>query len=86
VQLAQEIDLSNNRWDVGQCQLTCPLSKRGRVKNYVIVERNALVYCNLKSSQFAVRNSSAVCVLQFPINFLSIYFSKREFYACWTDV
>jgi hypothetical protein len=54
VQLAQPIELgSNDRWEVGLCELTCPPTHVGSFGNVVTVgDTNVLVYCNLISPQF----------------------------------
>ena len=45
--ISTEVDLCNDKSEVGLCELTC-LLKTGTVKNYEFIgEHNALVYCNL---------------------------------------
>ena len=65
IQLAQRIDLgSTDNWEVGLCEFSCP-PKSGTLKPIEIVgETNALIYCDLITSQF-VGNDYVRCLRTF---------------------
>jgi len=59
VKLAQPIDLgTNENWEVGLCEITCPPPTAGTLKPVLIVgDTNVIVYCNLISQQFVGENA-----------------------------
>jgi hypothetical protein len=85
IHFAQPIELgSNDRWEVGLCELTCPPQyAAGTYGNDKIVgDTNILGYCNLISPQFV--NSELVrCVRTFITSSLHCQKSlKSVLYAC----
>ena len=62
VQLAQEIDLGINRWEVGLCELSCPTPEVGTFKPKVVVgDKHALIYFTLIKPPF-VSEKKVPCI------------------------
>jgi hypothetical protein len=65
VQLAHEIDLPGDSWEVALCEFSCPSPKAGSKKPHsVFYDTNGLIYCDLTALQF-VRHSKFRCLRTF---------------------
>ena len=62
VKLSQPIDLgSNDNWEVGVCEISCPPPRTGTLKDPTVVgETNVFLYCNLISPQFVSDQTARV--------------------------
>ena len=55
VQLAHEINLGTDRWEVAIYEFSCPPPSFGNIKPHVVVgDTNALIYCDLLSRSSCV--------------------------------
>ena len=53
VQLAHEINLGTDRWEVATCEFSCPPPSVDNIEPHVVVgDTNALIYCYLITAQF----------------------------------
>jgi len=65
VQLAHELDLGTNRWEVAICEFSCPPPKVDTIKSHVVVgDTHTLIYCDLITPQF-VSHLKARCLRTF---------------------
>ena len=65
VQLAHEIDLVGDSWELALCEFSCPPPKVDSQKPHaVFYDTNALIYCDLIAPQF-VSHSKVRCLRTF---------------------
>jgi hypothetical protein len=65
--LAQPVDLgSTGRWEVGVCEVSCPVNVGTYASVQVISANNALIYCDLISPQF-VGSQYVRCLRKFIV-------------------
>ena len=87
VKLAQPIDLgTNENWEVGLCEITCPPPTAGTLKPVLIVgDTNVIVYCNLISQQFVGENAVR-CLRSFIfLSALCQHVFKEVFIYLWNS-
>ena len=85
VQLAHEIDLRTDRWEVAICEFSCPPPCVGNIKLHVVLgDTNALIYCDLITPRF-VNQLNVRCLRTFIHTTASCNQVFENLYYIWVE-